>query len=42
MKSNSGDFEDMRTLVAEMSLESCRDYLRMFGEKAVENNHDLP
>ncbi|MFZ2655698.1 MAG: Fic family protein [Victivallales bacterium] len=33
MSSNSGDFNGIRTLVAEMSRESCRDYLRMFSEK---------
>ena len=33
MRSNSGDFNEVRSLVAEMSRESCRDYLRMFAEK---------
>ncbi|HBC87174.1 MAG TPA: cell filamentation protein Fic [Lentisphaeria bacterium] len=33
MSSNFGNFNEIRTLVAEMSRESCRDYLRMFSEK---------
>ncbi|HBC86466.1 MAG TPA: cell filamentation protein Fic [Lentisphaeria bacterium] len=32
MSSNSGNFTEIRTLVAEMSRESCRDYLRMFAQ----------
>jgi Fic family protein len=31
--SNFGKLDGIRTLVAEMSQESCRDYLRMFSEK---------
>ncbi len=37
MKSNSGNFKDIRTLVSEMSRESCLDYLRMFSEKRAKN-----
>ncbi|OGV39525.1 MAG: hypothetical protein A2X48_12880 [Lentisphaerae bacterium GWF2_49_21] len=39
--SNSGNFNEIRTLVAEMSRESCRDYLRMFSDRKTKKT-DLP